>query len=232
MRDATAILELAEVIPDGEASDLPPMPIEFTLTAGDLALIEVQSPRRAAQFADLCCGLLEVVRGSVRFLGLDWATASDEQAAGLRGRIGRVYGMGAWIDFISTDLNILLPQLHHTRLPAETLRNAAAELARSFGLPGLPLVRPGELTEADLTRSACVRAFLGAPRLVLLESPVQEKFVDLIPPLLDAVAAARDRGAAAIWLTQSDLVSRDRSFPATCRLRLAEYGLVPSRHVA
>jgi phospholipid/cholesterol/gamma-HCH transport system ATP-binding protein len=112
------------------------------------------------------------------------------------------------------------------------LRDAAAELARSFGLPGLPLVRPGALTEADLARAACVRAFLGAPRLVLLESPVQEQFDDLIPPLLDAVAAARDRGAAAIWLTQSDLVWRDRSFPATCRLRLTEYGLVPSRHVA
>jgi phospholipid/cholesterol/gamma-HCH transport system ATP-binding protein len=113
-----------------------------------------------------------------------------------------------------------------------TLRDAAAELARSFGLPGVPLERPDALTPADRARAACVRAFLGDPRLVLLESPVQAQFADLLPPLLNALAAARDKGAAAIWLTRSDLIWRDRSFPATCRLRLTEYGLIPVRHTA
>ena len=232
MRDNTAILELLGVVPDLASSDLPPAPIDLTLMAGDLALIEVRSPARAAQFADLCCGLLPVVRGDVRFLGRDWATQSDQQAAALRGRIGRVYGRGAWIGFIGTDLNIMLPQLHHTRRPATALRDAAAELARSFGLPGLPLVRPTALTAADQARAACVRALLGEPRLLLMESPVQAQFADLLPPLLDALAAARDRGSAAIWLTRSDLVWGDRSFPATCRLRLTEDGLMPLRHAA
>jgi phospholipid/cholesterol/gamma-HCH transport system ATP-binding protein len=232
MRDSTAILELLEAVPDQETSELPPVPIDLTLMAGDFALIEVRSRVRAAQFADLCCGLLPVMRGSVRFLGRDWASESDEQAAAVRGRIGRVHGMGAWINFITTDLNVLLPQLHHTRRPVAALRDAAADLARSFGLPGVPLVRPAALTAADQARAACVRAFLGDPRLVLLESPVQAQFADLIPPLLNALAAARDKGAAAIWLARTDLIWRDRSFPATCRLRLTEYGLIPVRHTA
>jgi phospholipid/cholesterol/gamma-HCH transport system ATP-binding protein len=64
--------------------------------------------------------------------------------------------------------------------------------------------------------------------LVLLESPVQGRFNTLLPPLLNALAAARDRGAAAIWFTRSDLVWRDSSVPATMRLRLGERGLVPT----
>jgi phospholipid/cholesterol/gamma-HCH transport system ATP-binding protein len=126
-------------------------------------------------------------------------------------------------------LNVLLPQLHHTHRPVAALREAAVELARTFGLPGVLLVRPRALTPADRARAACVRAFLGEPRLVLLESPVQAQFADLIPLLLNALAAARDKGAAAIWLTRSDLIWRDRPFPATCRLRLTEYGSIPMR---
>jgi phospholipid/cholesterol/gamma-HCH transport system ATP-binding protein len=112
------------------------------------------------------------------------------------------------------------------------LREAAADLSRSFGLPGLPLVRPEALTAIDLARAACVRAFLGEPRLLILESPVQGQFADLVSPLLNALAAARDRGAAAIWLTRGDFVWTDRSFPATARLRLAERGLTLPRQAA
>jgi phospholipid/cholesterol/gamma-HCH transport system ATP-binding protein len=112
------------------------------------------------------------------------------------------------------------------------LRDRATALCCAFGLPGLPLVRPGELAASDLARAACVRAFLGDPALVLLESPVQGRFTNLMPPLLNALAAARDRGAAAIWFTRSDLVWRDPSVPATMRLRLGERGLAPTMRAA
>jgi len=124
--------------------------------------------------------------------------------------------------------NILLPQLHHTD-PSE-LRERAIALSCAFGLSGLPLVRPGELAASDLARAACVRAFLGDPALVLLESPV--RFANLMPPLLNALIAARDGGAAVVWFTRSDLVWRDSSVPATVRLRLGERGLVPTTRAA
>ena len=232
MRDTTPILEVLQAQPEAETTHLPSAMLHLRLLAGDCALIEIRDPVRASEFADLCCGHLSLRRGRVRFLGRDWATMPGEQAAALRGRIGRVFGIGAWIGFLNMDLNILLPQLHHTRRPAEALREAAAELARGFGLPGLPLVRPEVLSSADLARAACVRAFLGEPLLLLLESPSQAQFTDLVSPLLNALATARDRGAAAIWLTRSDFVWTDRSFPATHRLRLAENGLVPLRQAA
>jgi phospholipid/cholesterol/gamma-HCH transport system ATP-binding protein len=156
----------------------------------------------------------------------------DDYAAALRGRIGRVFASGSWVGFLDVATNILLPRLHHTRDDPSDLRERATALSCAFGLPGLPLVRPGVLAASDLARAACVRAFLGDPMLVLLESPVQGRFTSLVPPLLDALAAARDRGAAAIWFTRSDLVWRDLSFPATMRMRLGERGLVPVQRTA
>lgn len=232
MQDAAPVLELQSVRTDPQASRLPSAPLDLALMPGECALIETRDPAAAAEFADLCCGLAPPHRGSLRFLGRDWAKLPDEHAAALRGHIGRVHGVGAWIGFLGADPNILLPQLHHTRVPESALRDAAAELARAFGLPGLPLGRPDRMASTDLARAACVRAFLGEKRLLLLESPVQAQFADLVPPLLNALAAARDRGAAAIWLTRSDFVWADHSFPATQRLHPTEQGLLRFRHAA
>jgi phospholipid/cholesterol/gamma-HCH transport system ATP-binding protein len=232
MPEPVQILQINEAEPLPGAVDLPLIPLALNLFPGELALIEARNPVWAAEFADLCSGLIPLAHGSARFLGHDWARMHEMLAAALRGRIGRVHGFGAWIGFAGADYNILLPQLHHSRRPVDALRDEAAELARFFGLPGLPLVRPDALAPADLARAAAVRAFLGEPRLLLLESPVQEQFTDLMPPLLNALAAARDRGAAAIWLTGSDLIWNDRSFPATQRLRFTERGLTALRHAA
>ena len=80
--------------------------------------------------------------------------------------------------------------------------------------------------------AACTAADLGEPALLILESPVQAQFEELKLGLLNAVAAARDAWAAVIWLTRSDLVWSDRSFPATHRFRLGDRGLMPARHAA
>ena len=87
-------------------------------------------------------------------------------------------------------------------------------------------MRPDGMASTDLLRAACVRAFMGAPRLLLLDSPVFEQASDLVPALLNELMETRDRQAASIWLTRSDAMWNSRSFPATMHLRLAERGLV------
>jgi phospholipid/cholesterol/gamma-HCH transport system ATP-binding protein len=226
------VLEISEAAPRSDPDSLRSPPLTLQLAPGDLALVEARDPNRAAWFADLCCGLVPLSAGTVKFLGHDWATAPHDYAAALRGRIGRVFAIGGWIDFVDMATNILLPQLHHTRREEGELREAAARLAFSFGLPGLPTGHPRELSTLDLARAACIRAFLGEPALVLLESPLQGRFADLAVPILEALAAARQNGAAALWLTGSDLVWRERSIPVTHRLRLRDYGLIAAMRAA
>jgi len=228
MDPSAPVVDLAGARPQVGADEAPALEIDLRLMAGELALVDARHSARLAWFANLCCGLVPLAAGTARFLGRDWSAVPPDYADALRGRIGRVFFSGSWIGFLGVSTNILLPQLHHTRDDPNELRDRATALCCAFGLPGLPLVRPGELAASDLARAACVRALLGDPALVLLESPVQGRFTNLMPPLLNALAAARDRGAAAVWFTRSDLVWRDSSVPATMRLRLGERGLVPT----
>lgn len=199
--------------------------LTFALNPGDLALVDARDVTLASGFADLCCGLGSVESGNIYFMERDWAEQSREQTDALRGLIGRVLAAPAWLPFLDAAENILLGQSYHTRRTLPELRDEATGLAREFGLPGLPIGPIGQLTPDDLARAGFVRAFLGKPRLVLLESPIQGYYTDLIPVLLNRLADLRHSGSAAIWLTRSRLIWDNRAFPATQRWRLDYAGL-------
>jgi ABC-type molybdenum transport system ATPase subunit/photorepair protein PhrA len=70
-----------------------------------------------------------------------------------------------------------------------------------------------------------VRALLGTPKLVILESPVQGLHQRMVPALLNKLSEVRDQGGAAIWLTRSRMIWDNSVFPASHRLRLDHQGL-------
>lgn len=194
--------------------------VNLNVYGGDMIMIRLARIEQTAGLADACAGIIEPGSGSVHFLGRNWAELPPDQANALRGRIGRVFKTGNWINHLSLLDNMLLPQRHHTRRPERMLHDEAGKLAQQFGLPGIPIGLPGDLTEADLQRAACVRAFLGRPSLILLEEPTSGIFLEIISALMGAVRDARDRGAAVIWLTRKDLIWNDQTLPGTHRYRL------------
>jgi phospholipid/cholesterol/gamma-HCH transport system ATP-binding protein len=199
--------------------------LDLQLDPGELALIDARDLPLAAGFADLCCGLHRPAQGEVRFLQRDWSRQPAEMADALRGLIGRVMSNPGWLRFVDATTNVLLQQIHHTRSGLDVLREDAARLATHFGLPGLAEGPIAELSPGDLMRLGFVRAFVGEPKLVILESPVQGLYQDMVPALLNRLWEVRDRGGAAIWLTRSRMIWDNRLFPATHRLRLDHQGL-------
>lgn len=201
--------------------------IDLALAAGDLVLVEPGDEPHERTLVDAACGLLALRQGAVRFLGRVWGELGVDQANALRGRIGQTFRRGGWIPHLSVVDNILLAQLHHTRRPAAELRDEAARLAVHVGLPGLPVGRPGESPADELDRAGYVRAFLGAPALIVLESPAARLRAELIAPLVNLMRQARDRGAAVLWFVTDPGLRDDATLPATRRLRLAGDAFVP-----
>ncbi len=212
------LLEIEALVAE-EARDA--VPFSLTLEAGELALVGVNDAEVAGLLADCCCGLARAASGEVRLMGHALGALPAAALADLQARVGRVPGSGGWLPHLGTAENVLLPLLYHTPAEPAPLREAAARLARDFGLPGLPLARPRRLPPLDLLRAACVRAFLGQPLLLLLEIGLDEPPPpELMPPLLRAIGEARRRGAACLWLTGSARLLRDPAIPAAQRLRL------------
>ena len=221
------MLELELAIAEPRLDLAPDLPLSLRLLPGESLLIEFADPISPAAFADLCMGLFPPQSGRVRFIGKDWRDLPDDYSAALRGRIGRVFGAGAWVPFLDVETSILLPLLHHTRRDRYELQLEAVALAREFGLPGLPVDRPSDVAADDLDRAALVRAFLGDPLLVLVEDG-HDISLTRFPAVLNRVAAVADRGGAVVWLARSPII-RNVSFPATRHFRLSDQGLTLAR---
>ena len=224
---ATPVLELEDVwlpLPDQQELGVG---VDLTLGAGDLVLVQPEDEQHEDLLADVACGLVTPARGTARFLGRDWSEVPPDQANALRGRIGQVLRRGAWIPHLSLLDNLLLPQLYHTRRPYGEIRAEAARWAAWFGLTGLPTGRPADVPSAILERAACVRAFLGAPSLIIVESLPGGLADGFLTPLVNAMRMARDRNAAVLWFARDTAIYEDRSLPATGRLRLLGDALVP-----
>jgi phospholipid/cholesterol/gamma-HCH transport system ATP-binding protein len=194
--------------------------VRFELAAGDLLLLLVEEEHRRLPLADAAQGVVPPLQGVVSFLGEDWQAMSPDSAASHRGRIGRVFEDGGWVSDLAVEQNILLAQRHHTARPEAEIREEAAGLARMFGLPGLPRGRPAGVRRQDLAKAACIRAFVGKPVLILLESPTQAVYADIIAPLVNAVQSARRHGAAVLWTTSEPPVWNNPGLRPTARCKM------------
>ena len=189
--------------------------------AGDLVLVQVADLHQAELWADLTVGLRAPSHGRVSVYGNDLSGLDTETCNWLRGRVGRVFSRGNWIDRLSLMDNILLSARHHSGRDDDDLKADASALAVSFHMPGIPLGTPDSCGRVDLQRAACVRAFLGDPLLVILEDPTYAAHTDLLKPLMDVIRTARNRGTAVLWFSPSSDIWRDRSIPVTRRYRMA-----------
>lgn len=194
--------------------------LNSTLIAGDLAVVLLEPEQVRIPLADAAQGLLAPEQGTARFLGEDWQTMPVDRVMHQRGRIGRVFEGESWLSDLHVDKNITLAQRHHTRRPRKDIEAEASRLCRVFGLPELPRGWPSSLQSQDLQKAACVRAFLGAPVLLLLENPTRGVYDDLIVPLIKTVQDARQRGAAVLWTTNEPEVWNHPDLRASLRYRM------------
>jgi predicted ABC-type transport system involved in lysophospholipase L1 biosynthesis ATPase subunit len=224
----TPVLEIAGALPKEDESPLR-APVDLRLCPGELALVDAPDPRMARALTELCTGLPALAAGWVRVLGQDFAQLPRRAAEALRGRIGLAPGVGGWLPHLSVETGMMIARRHHGVADEAALYRDAERLCRHFGLDGVPNATPHELTQLELSRAGCARAFLGSPALLLLESPLDIEAADkLVAPIRAALEPVLAAGAAAVWCTHSPHAWKDPSFPAACRLRLDSEGLVPA----
>jgi phospholipid/cholesterol/gamma-HCH transport system ATP-binding protein len=221
MNESTDILRFHDmtIAPDRE-HELGISNVGLSLAPGALVVVLLEKEQVHVPLADAAEGLVSPVQGTITFLGEDWQTMAANRVAAQRGRIGRVFEGESWLGDLDVDQNITLAQRHHTRRPVTEIEQEATQLCRVFGLGGLLGGRPSNARWQDLQKAACVRAFLGAPILILLENPTVGIYADVIAPLIDTVRRARQRGAAVLWTTNDLQVWNHPGLNATARWRM------------
>ena len=203
--------------------------LDLELPHGQVAVVQVDEESDAALLVDLCLGLADPLAGQVRFLGVDWASRTPRERFRQRRRVGAIVQSDVWPAHLTVLDAVLVARSYHFRQPRDEAIADATELARLFGLPGLPVGRRETTPPYALIRAACVRGFLGSPELIVVQDPVLDQSSDLAIPMAQAISAARDRGATVLWLTSHLAAPAVRYVQPDRRLRLGPSGFVRLR---
>lgn len=197
----------------------PSVRLDLQLYHSELVLLHCSEKTRTTAIADALLGL-GAQADSVFYREQSWSAMGQLKAQQARRSIARIQSSGNWMESSSVMDNILLPLMHHTIVPEQILRASASDLARRFGLPGLPQDLPADCPAPDLERCACVRAFLGRPELAILEYPLQNAGTDSLPALVSSIQQVRRRNGAVLWITANNTTLGDNAIPADRRYRL------------
>jgi phospholipid/cholesterol/gamma-HCH transport system ATP-binding protein len=165
----------------------------------------------------------------VRFLGVDWTTRTPRERFHRRRRIGAVVQTDVWPSHMTVLESVLVARAYHFNQPQAEVIADATELARLFGLPGLPVGRRETTPMRALMRAACVRGFLGSPDLIVVQDQVLDQSSELAVPMAQAISAACDRGATVLWITASLATQAAQFVQANHAFRLGDHGLVRVR---
>ena len=221
MNASSSILKFSEVtVESNQHYETGLWKSSFELGPGDLLIVRMERENERLPLADTAEGLMTPKQGRVLFFEEDWQSMSPDYSAAQRGKIGRLFEEGGWVSDLEVDQNIMLAQRHHTRRSDHEIMEEALQLARVFGLPGLPRGRPASIRRWDLRKAACIRAFLGLPKFIILEQPVRGFYADLVAPLISAVQSARRRGAAVLWTVTDLRIWNHPSIFPTIRARM------------
>ncbi|MEX2215540.1 MAG: ATP-binding cassette domain-containing protein [Phycisphaeraceae bacterium] len=193
----------------------------LSLGRGELALIQLEPQQYNTPLMDAALGLVQPQHGRVMFDGENWQQMSPDRACAMRNRTGRVFEGNAWLHQLSISDNITLASRYHGKASEESIAADAVRLARQFGLPGLPTAPTDKVPEPDLRRAELVRALLGDPALILLERPTRAIYPEIMRPLIQALQAAREKGAAVLFTTSNAKVWESTAIRPTYRFRMS-----------
>lgn len=195
---------------------------DLILEKGKGVMIFFEDEDEIKNFGDLLQGLIISDNGDIYFEGNSIKELQSKKDLSFRYRIGRVFLSNAWINNIDVLENILIKELYHTQRLRKDIIEEVDKLAREFGMKDVPKRRPFLVSKKELQLAQLTRAFLGSPKMLILENPDKHLALDNISLLFNKLNEIMNNQSGFIWLTDSKEVWEETNIDNMQKIILKE----------
>ena len=170
------------------------MTLDLAVEAGRCLALVGSLRSGAGAVLRTCVGFFKPSGGRLVVLGVEVASATEEELASLRIRCGAVFRQPGLLSNFTVFNNVALPLRFHQLVEEEAVEPQVVQRLSALGLGHCRDRLPSELTAGEARSVALARALIHEPELLLLEDPGADLDADLIErwtALLDAERRAR-----------------------------------------
>lgn len=150
--------------------------VDFSLEAGEVAVLTGPSGCGKSTFFNLLCGILTPDSGRILFQERELTLLQPADRTRLRGQAMAYVRQGAGLlDNLTVLDNLILPAVLSRAVDhPETLRQKGLERLECIGLLSMRDAYPQELSFGEQKRVAVIRALICEPRLVIADEPTSD----------------------------------------------------------
>lgn len=145
--------------------------ITFQLEPGKVTCVLGRSGTGKSVLLKLLIGLERPDSGSIRLVGQDMASASADELAAARKKVGFLFQQAALYDSMSIEENVAFPLRRHTTLSADERLARVHELLASVGMDRDLDKMPADLSGGMRKRVGLARALALDPVVVMFDEP-------------------------------------------------------------
>ncbi|MEM6690573.1 MAG: hypothetical protein AAF664_14155 [Planctomycetota bacterium] len=172
--------------------------VDWELPSGHLAVIHMNVSQHPRDFASALQGIFPVRFGDIQFCGVTWTQSDVALHCQRRGEIGRVFEQNAWVNNLNIRENVLL-RAQQLGFAEKQLDEEIERLRSQLEVPPLSRERPAFVDQPRLQRFQWLRAFIGKPKLLILERPLKALQSKALAVLLSAIESLVETGSSVLW---------------------------------
>ncbi|WP_406670371.1 ABC transporter ATP-binding protein [Methanolobus sp. ZRKC4] len=204
IRDAVPVIELVDLCKSyllGEIEVPILHGIDLNVKKGEFVAIMGPSGSGKSTLMNMIGCLDRPTSGSVRLMGKDTATISDNELAELRGfEIGFVFQNFNLVPRLTTLQNVELPTYANKKAGIDA-RKKAKELVELVGLTDRINYKPSEMSGGQQQRIAIARALINAPSLILADEPTGNLDSKTSEDIMGIFSELHGKGSTIVMIT-------------------------------